>query len=139
MSGKEYEAGQSRGRESSPPFVPVYAKPDTPGIRMNFDNTVSIYLKVESVDTFETAAQRLFALLRETRDRFPSWPRVLYVEVEGHAGPQHGFDADFFEFQQEFVFATVAPFLTAISMPLLSVVNPHPQRDDLPERLSIHT
>lgn len=106
---------------------------------MNFDNTVSIYVRIDADDTFATAAGRLFAAVKEARDRFPSWPRVLYVDVEGHEGAQQGFDADFFEFQQEFVFATVAPFLTALSMPLVSVVNPHPQRDDLPERLTIHT
>lgn len=119
------------------PQPPAYNKPDAPGVWMNFDNTVSIYLIVGPDDTFETAARDVFGLVKEAQTRFPGWPRVLYVDIEGHRGDRAGFDADFFEFQQEFIFSTLAPFLTAFALPLVAVFNPEPQRNDLPDGLQI--
>ncbi|WP_245771975.1 hypothetical protein [Rhodothermus profundi] len=123
-----------------PAFVPAYNRPRQPGIWMNFDNTVSIYHVVEPDDTFEEAAQALFALLREAQERFPDWPRLLFIDIIGHEGDRAGFDDDFFEFQQEFLFATLAPFVTALDTPLTGpLLNPAPQRNDLPDRLVIRT
>lgn len=121
-----------------PPFVPAYNKPDAPGIWMNFDNTVSIYHVVGPEDSFERAAQDLFARVKEAQERFPDWPRVLYLDVAGHEGEHHGFDPDFFEFQQEFLFSTFAHFVTAMETPLTGpLLNPSAQRNDLPDRLVI--
>lgn len=121
-----------------PPFVPEYRKPEGPGVWMNFDNTVSLRHIVEPADGFADAAQAVFALVQEAQARFPDWPRVLYLDVHGHKGPHHGFDADFFEFQQEFFFATLAPFLTGFETPLTGpLINPVPQRNDLPDRLVV--
>ncbi len=117
---------------------PVYQKPEAPGIWMNFDNTVSIYYIVEPDTTFERAAREVFALIKEAQERYPDWPRVLYLDVHGHRGSFAGFDADFFEFQQEFLLGAIGPFLTAIDMPLTGgLVNPESQRNDLPDRLRI--
>jgi hypothetical protein len=104
---------------------------------MGFDNVVSVYHVVDREDDFERAALAVFSLVRESQDRYPDWPRIVYLDVEGHEGDKHGFDDDMFEFQQEFMIATMGPFLTAIDMPLLSVWNPDPQRNDLPDRLAI--
>ena len=41
------------------PFVPRYQKPESTGVSMNFDNTVSIYHVVEPEDSFESAMPRL--------------------------------------------------------------------------------
>jgi len=121
-----------------PAFVPAYNRPKKPGIWMNFDNTVSIYHVVGPDDTFEEAAQALFALLREAQERFPDWPRLLFIDIIGHEGDRAGFDDDFFEFQQEFLFSTLAPFVTALDTPLTGpLLNPAPQRNDLPDRLVI--
>lgn len=123
--------------EERPP-VPAYSKPDAPGIWMNFDNSVSIYHIVGAEDDFDKAALDLFAWLKEAQERFPDWPRVLYVDIAGHEGEHQGFDADFFEFQQEFIFSTMAPFVTGLEMPLTGpLLNPEPQRNDLPDRLVI--
>ena len=92
---------------------PQYNKPDAPGIAMNFDNTVSLYQIVGADETFDEAAAEAFSLLREAQEKYPDWPRVFYLDIEGHKGPQSGFDADFFEFQQEFWFQTIAHFVTA--------------------------
>ena len=119
-------------------FIPDYNKPEAPGLHMGFDNTVALYHIVAPEDTFGDAAQAVFALLRDAQTRFPAWPRILYLDIAGHEGDALGFDADFYEFQQEFLFAVVAPFVTALETPLTGgLVNPEPQRDDLPDRLNI--
>ena len=121
-----------------PPHVPEYNKPDGPGIWMNFDNSVSLYHIVAAEDSFAQAAQDVFALVREAQERFPDWPRVLYLDILGHDGPHAGFSPDFFEFQQEFLFATLAPFLTGFETPLTGpLLNPDAQRNDLPDALRV--
>ncbi len=121
-----------------PSFIPEYKKPEAPGIWMNFDNTVSLYHIVAAADDFAQASQDVFALVLESQQRFPDWPRVLYLDIVGHRGPHHGFDADFFEFQQEFLFSTVAPFLTGFDTPITGpLINPDAQRNDLPDSLRI--
>lgn len=120
------------------PFVPDYAKPDSPGVHLGFDNTVALYQVVTPEETFEEAAQAAFGLLRDAQDRFPGWPRVYYLDVAGHEGEAAGFDPDFYEFQQEFLFSTLAPFVAAFETPLTGgLVNPADQRNDVPDRLNI--
>lgn len=121
-----------------PSFVPEYQKPDSPGVWMNFDNTVGIYHIVQPEDAFGQAAQEVFAYLKEAQARFPDWPRILYLDIVGHKGPRYGYDEDFFEFQQDFFFATFAHFVTAFETPLTGgLINPNPQRNDLPDELVI--
>lgn len=123
---------------AQPPVVPAYNKPDAPGIWMNFDNSVSIYHVVEADDDFETAARDVFGYVKKAQEDFPDWPRVFYIDIRGHDGDQAGFDADFYEFQQEFFFSTLAPFLTGFEMPLTGpLLNPERQRNDLPDRLVV--
>lgn len=118
--------------------VPDYAKPDSPGIHMGFDNSVALYQVVTPEDTFEDAAQEAFRLLREAQSQFPDWPRTFYLDVAGHRGDAVGFDADFYEFQQDFWFATIAPFVQAFETPITGgLVNPETQRNDLPDALQI--
>jgi hypothetical protein len=120
------------------PFVPEYNKPDTPGIHMNFDNTVSLYHVVEAEDTFEKAAQDLFAIVKEAQTRFPGWPRSIYLDITGHHDDAGRLEEDFVELQQEFFFSVIGPFVTALDTPLTGpCLNPEPQRNDLPERLNI--
>ncbi len=119
-------------------FIPEYNRPDEPGIAMNFDNTVSLFHIVGSDDTFENAVSAVFGLLKRAQDEYPEWPRIFYVEITGHEGTREGFDDEFFEFQQEFWFSTMAHFVTAFELPMTGgLVNPNPQRDDLPDELVI--
>jgi hypothetical protein len=119
-------------------FVPEYSKPEAPGLAMNFDNTVSLYHVVEPDHAFERAAQDVVALLREAQARFPDWPRTFYVDILGHLDERGRFTPPFVEFQQEFFFAVVAPFVSAFELPLTGgLVNPDPQRNDVPDRLRI--
>ena len=119
------------------PLIPAYNKPDTPGISMNFDNTVSLYHVVQPDDDFERAAQDIFALIREAQRRFPDWPRVFYLDIAGHLDDMGRFEPDMVELQQEFMIAALGRFLTAIDMPLVSVVNPDVQANDVPDSLGI--
>lgn len=117
---------------------PAYSKPDIPGIAMNFDNSISLYHVVRAQDTFEQAAQDLFALLNEAQSRFPDWPRSYYVDIDGHIDETGRFEEDFVELQQEFFFSTIAPFVSALELPLTGpLANPEPQRNDLPDELRI--
>ena len=124
--------------EGGPKFVPIYSRPDAPGIAMNFDNTVSILHIVREADSFEDAVADCFGLIKESQERYPDWPRSFFLEIEGHADEQNRFDSDFVEFQQEFFFSTLAHFVTAFELPLTgALLNPNPQRNDLPDRLVV--
>lgn len=120
-----------------PDFVPEYNKPDAPGIHMNFDNTVSLYHVVDATDDFETAARDIFALLKQAQDEFPDWPRVLYLDIQGHLDDQGRFEPDFVELQQEFLIAALGKFFTALALPIVAVVNPDPQSNDIPDELKL--
>ena len=123
---------------NEPPFVPAYNKPETPGVWMNFDNTVAIYHVVQAGDGFYQAVQDAFRLVKEAQERFPDWPRVFYLDIAGHTDPRHGFEDDFVEFQQDFWFSAIAPFLTGFELPLTgALINPEAQRNDLPDELVI--
>ena len=119
-------------------YIPEYNKPDEPGIAMNFDNTVSIYLVVGPEDTFADSARSAFRLIKEAQERFPGWLRSFYLDIVGHEGSHNGFEEDFLEFQQELFFSTMARFLTAFELPLTgALVNPNEQINDLPDELII--
>ncbi len=120
-----------------PGFVPDYAKPDFPGVYAGFDNTVAVYHVVGPDDGFETAARALMARLRDAQDRFPDWPRTLYLDLVGHDGDAAGFTPEMYELQQDFLFSSVAPFVAALETPVTGgLVNPDPQRNDVPHRLN---
>ena len=121
-----------------PEFIPSYNKPQTTGLSMNFDNTVSIYYVVSEEETFEEAATAIFGLVAQAEARYPGWVRVLYLDILGHLDDRGSFEADFVELQQELLFSTLAPFLTAFETPLTGgLVNPNPQRNDIPDELVI--
>ena len=121
-----------------PPDVPEYNKPEAPGVWMNFDNTVSVYHVVASESTFEEATQAAFALLKEAQEKFPDWPRVFYLDINGHIDEEGRFEEDFVELQQEFLFSVLAPFVTGLETPLTGpLLNPDPQRNDLPDTLAV--
>ena len=144
MEGSGMEEG-TKGRmeegqegQEAPPEVPEYNKPEAPGIWMNFDNSVSLYHVVPAGSTFEETTQEMFAMLKEAQERFPDWPRVFYLDIQGHLDEQGRFEDDFVELQQEFLFSVLAPFLTGLETPLTGpLINPEPQRNDLPDKLAL--
>jgi len=114
-----------------------YNKPKSPGVFMNHDNTVSIYYVVKADESFEEAANGVFNAVKEAQKRFPDWPRALYIDIFGHERTPGLFEDEMLELQQEFLFSTIAPFVTALETPLVDGLNPHPQRNDLPDVLRI--
>jgi len=105
---------------------------------MNFDNSVSIYMIVTSEMSFSEAAQSAFHILKDAQQRFPDWPRSFYVDIEGHRKDDHNFHDDWIEFQQEFWFSTLAPFLTSFDLPLTGpLINPESQKNTIPDSLQI--
>jgi len=121
--------------QEMPDYVPDYNKPDVPGLHMNFDNTVSIYHVVEEDDDFEDAAQGVFERLKECEERFPEWPRVLYLDIQGHVRDDGRLTEDMVELQQEFLIAAMGKFFTALALPIIAVVNPDEQVNDVPDEL----
>lgn len=129
---------QPNDENGMPPVVPEYARPDSPGIAMNFDNSVSILHVVQAHHSFEQAAADCLDLVRQAQADYPDWPRQFFLEIDGHENDKHGFDDDFVEFQQEFFFSTIAHFVTAFELPLTGpLVNPNRQRNDPPDRIAI--
>ena len=118
----------------SPPVIPKYNKPESPGIWMNFDNTVSIYMIIGREMGFLEAAQAAFLIIKDAQERFPDWPRSFYLDIENHKKVPE----KWIEFQQEFWFSALAPFLTSFELPLTGpLLNPNLQQNNLPDSLII--
>ena len=125
-------------RTDNLPLTPEYNKPESPGIWMNFDNTVSIYMIVTREMSFLEAAQTAFQIVKDAQDRFPDWPRSFYLDIEEHKMGDLSYEDEWIEFQQEFWFSTLANFLTSFDLPLTGpLLNPNLQRNDLPDSLDI--
>ncbi len=123
---------------AQPSFIPEHDKPKSPGIHMNFDNTVSVYMIVAQEMSFTEAAQEAFRMVKNAQTRFPDWPRCFYLDIEGHKMADLSYEEEWIEFQQEFWFSTLAHFLTSFDLPLTGpLLNPNPQRNDLPDSLAI--
>ena len=101
------------------------------------DRGVALYHVVLPHEGFEDAARALFRLVRRAQAVKPGARRMLFLDIEGHRQADGTFDADMRELQQEFLFDVLAPFLSEAPCPLLTLRNPRPQDDDLPEDLII--
>jgi hypothetical protein len=105
---------------------------------MNFDNTVAIYMIITEEMSFVEVAQRAFSMVRDAQARFPDWPRIFYLDIGKFSSTDPAFDDEMIEFQQEFWFSAIAPFLTSFDLPLTGpLVNPSTQRNDIPDSLAI--
>ncbi len=101
------------------------------------DQAVAIYHVVYSHEDFNHAAQALFELVQKAQRLRPGQQRKLFLDIDGHRNSQGGFDADMLELQQEFLIGFLGHFLSEIHGPLVSVKNPKPQDNDVPETLAI--
>ena len=105
-------------------------------LAMREDHVVGMHHRIVAGDDFRSAAESIFALLRVAEERHPGGIRSLHLQIEGHEGERAGFDADFFEFQQEFMLGAMGQYLTWIEMPLTGKLgNPEPQDNQLPDQL----
>jgi hypothetical protein len=102
------------------------------------NHVVLLEHRIVCEDDFTDAAQAVFALVKAAQNRYPGNPRNLVITIEGHTGDRAGFDADFFEFQQEFMLGAMGRFFTWIELPLTGkLTNSAPQDDDLGDALQI--
>ncbi|HUZ05872.1 MAG TPA: hypothetical protein VMV89_00125 [Candidatus Paceibacterota bacterium] len=101
------------------------------------NDTVAVYCKVFPHNNFGESAQFLFEAMREAQEFYPNKRRLLYLEIKGHRNNRDEFDADMFELQKDFLLGFLAPFVTEIHGPLVSVRNSNPQENDFPPALTV--
>ncbi len=98
---------------------------------------VAIYHLVLSNDTFDTTADVLVRLVKQTQDLRPNMNRALYLDIEDHRNAEGGFDQDMFELQRYFILGVLMPYISELYMPLLRAKNQKLQRSDLPSEVKI--
>jgi hypothetical protein len=98
---------------------------------------IAIYHVVYGHEGFEDAARKLYEMVRSAAERYPGKPRRLYLDIEGHRNEAGGFDHDMSEIQRSFVLGFLGPYLSYVSMPLLTAGRREPQQEDVPPELVI--
>ena len=90
-------------------------------------------------EDFEKSAFNLFRLIRNAQDKCPGQMRILYLDVEGHRNGAGEFDQDMLELQTDFTTEFLLQFLSRVVMPLATIENPNPQKNDLPDELILYS
>jgi len=99
--------------------------------------SVALYHVVFEDDDFETSAQILIDLIRDSQKSNPGQARRLYLDIDGHRNSKGGFDHDMYELQVNFVTEFLSQWLSSAFTPLASIDFNHAQRNDPPENLNI--
>jgi hypothetical protein len=103
----------------------------------NEADAVALYHVVYADEDFDAAAHAVHRLIYEAQEQQPGQRRLLYLDIEGHRNAAGGYDAAMLELQQNFILGYLLPYLAEAHLPLVQIRNPAPQREDLPETLSI--
>lgn len=98
---------------------------------------IALYHDMRVEEDFTKCATRLFAVLKQAAATRPGVPRYLYLDIQGHRDSDGDFDTDAREVIREFLLGFLRPYLTEISTPLYHARNTEPQREDIPEILTI--
>ncbi len=99
---------------------------------------IALYHVVLAHEGFEEAATALLDLVRSAQRREPGKRRLLFLDIDGHRDRQGRYDRDMHELQTAFTTECLMPFLAEAHLPSgMHVVNPAPQRDDVPDTLEI--
>src|SRR5262245_37931784 len=98
---------------------------------------VAIYHDMRVEEDFETAAQRMFSLVRRAEQVTPGAPRYFYLDIQGHRNDVGGFDRDAFELMQDFLVGFLGEYLTEIRIPLGTYRRKTPQCNEVPEALGV--
>jgi hypothetical protein len=101
------------------------------------DRSVAIYHVVYPHEGFAESARTLFRLVRRAQGVKPGKNRKLFLDIEGRRNSDGSFDADMLELQNAFLLGFLAPFLSEVCCPLVTLRNPGPQDDDIPLELVI--
>ena len=105
--------------------------------KVNKKHTVAIYHLVYKHEDFNTSANMIFELIKNSQEHSPGAKRCLFLDIDNHRNQQGGFDHDMYELQAYFLSRFMFKYLTEIHMPLISVKNPNKQLDDVPSQLTI--
>ena len=98
---------------------------------------MALYHVVYAHETFDDAAQALFALIRNAEGKRPGKPRRLFLDIEGHRTADGLFDDDMRELQQGFLKTLLSRYLSEIHSPLCELKNRHEQDNNIPPELRI--
>jgi hypothetical protein len=101
------------------------------------DRGVALYMSCSGTRGFEEPARALFRLIRRAQELNPGGRRMRFLDIEGRPAGDGRFDADMYELQHDFLLGVLAPFPTEAHCPLVTLRNPHPQDDDIPEDVII--
>ncbi|WP_206337708.1 HNH endonuclease [Streptomyces sp. WAC 06738] len=98
---------------------------------------IALYHDMRVEEDFGKCATRLFSILKKAASTTPGSPRHLYLDIQGHRNSAGGYDADSLEIMRDYLLGFLGPYLTEISTPLYQVSNPEPQREDIPDLVSV--
>ncbi|MGW4321506.1 HNH endonuclease [Streptomyces sp. NPDC004684] len=98
---------------------------------------IALYHDMRVEEDFSKCANRIFSILKNAAATSPGAPRYLYLDIQGHRDAAGDYDADAREIIRDFLLGFLGPYLTEISTPLYRQRNPEPQREDIPEVLTI--
>lgn len=101
------------------------------------EKMIAIYHRIMKRENFETAANDIYNLIKHEQEVDPDKPRKLYLDIDGHRNDDGGFDEDMFELVSNFLLGFMGKYLTEISCPIYSVINPDKQVNDIPPKLFI--
>ncbi len=111
---------------------------DTPeNINQVRNQGVAIYHNIFSYEGFGESARILIDLIKESQKDRPNHKRFLYLDIQGHRDDTGAFDSDMFELQRNFILGFLMPYLTEAHLPLISVKNKYPQKNDFPHEVAI--
>jgi len=98
---------------------------------------VALYHAVLADEDFERTVFNLLQLLQKAQREYPGQKKSLYIDIEGHRNAAGGFDRDMLELQSKFATDFLIQFLSRIVMPMATLENPHPQKDEVPGALTL--
>jgi len=128
---------KSTTAQPSRPEVPRSAAlPGRPGVDAK-PKGIALYHDMRVEEDFTKCATRLFSILKKAAATSPGAPRYVYLDIQGHRDAAGDYDADVLEIIHDFLLGFLGPYLTEISTPLFHARNPEPQREDIPDLLTV--
>ncbi len=98
---------------------------------------VALYHVVAVNEGFDKAALHLLQLIRRAQQEYPGQKRTLHLDIEGHRNATGGFDQDMLELQSKFMTEFLIRFLSRVLLPLATLQNPQPQKNEIPDELTV--
>lgn len=99
---------------------------------------INIYHNILAEENFEESAKTIFNLVKKSiKSDNINKKRVLFLDIEGHVNKNNNYDHDMSELQIMFIPNMILPFVSEVYMPLFSIKNDRPQKNDIPPNISI--